>query len=276
MKNIISVLLAILPFFSQAQTIGNYLGDETLMYAETKQVNQFFRRFNNEEDKTGKKYSSTSQQYRDNRFRPDYINILFDRENKLITEELKASFINQVTDSENPQFLEFHGGEWFSEVVADFIWKGKSVKLSLFLQLEKENLGYKWVITNIYFKPFNDLLSEKKDDNQAQKFLHPMSHELDFMNLIKVFGDKKHLTDYAARDFEPDYLTLMIYEIKQNNLKFENISTVKFHFFQLDGWYFELSEFNRKGYNTGWLISNLTQVEEKHKNVLLKYILHQS
>ena len=35
--------------FSNAQNVGNYLGDEKFMYAETKQVNQFFRRFNCEE-----------------------------------------------------------------------------------------------------------------------------------------------------------------------------------------------------------------------------------
>jgi hypothetical protein len=50
---------------------------------------------------------------------------------------------------------------------------------------------------------------------------------------------------------------------------------VKFHFFQVDGWYFELSEFNRQGYNKGWLISTLMKITDKDKDVLMKFIYHE-
>ena len=84
-----------------------------------------------------------------------------------------------------------------------------------------------------------------------------MSHELDFMNLKKIFDDPDITVAYTNKDFQPDYLSLILYEIKKSNLKFNTVSQVKFHFFQLENWYFELSEFNRTGNNTGWLISNL-------------------
>jgi hypothetical protein len=43
----------------------------------------------------------------------------------------------------------------------------------------------------------------------------------------------------------------------------------------VDGWYFELSDFNRKGYNTGWLVSSLMKINKKEKDVLMKYIYHE-
>ena len=49
------------------------------------------------------------------------------------------------------------------------------------------------------------------------------------------------------------------------------------HFFQVAGWYFELSQFNRSGYNTGWLISNLVKVKnESEKNLLRKYVYYEA
>ena len=102
-----------------------------------------------------------------------------------------------------------------------------------------------------------------------------MSHEIDFMNLVRTFEDKTSLEQYLAWKYEPDYLTLFIYEFKKGNLKFNTITKVKFHFFQVDGWYFELSDFNRKGYNTGWLISSLAKVSKEQKDVMIKYIYHE-
>ena len=55
------------------------------------------------------------------------------------------------------------------------------------------------------------------------------------------------------------------------------VQEVKFHFFQIDGWYFELSQFNRPGDNTGWLISNLVKIKnESEKNLLRKYVYYET
>jgi hypothetical protein len=59
-------------------------------------------------------------------------------------------------------------------------------------------------------------------------------------------------------------------------MKFETIENVSFHFFQLNDWYFQLKEFNRPGYNTGWLISNLSKIPEDQKGMLLKYIYYEN
>jgi hypothetical protein len=257
----------------KAQEIGSYLGDERFFYAETKQINQFFRRFNAEEDLEGRRLYEGDEHYRHKSYRTSYINMLFDRENASITDTIKQQFIREVTEESSPAFLNYYGGRWFAEVDARFAYEGQSQTVVLFLQLEKENLGIKWVINNIYFYPFSEMYYT--DSSAMNKFLHPMSHELDFMNLVKVFQEPETVEYYFDESFRPDFKTLFLYELKKGNLKFETISAVSFHFFQLNDWYFQLKEFNRSGYNTGWLISNIARIPEDQKDMLLKYIYYE-
>jgi hypothetical protein len=84
------------------------------------------------------------------------------------------------------------------------------------------------------------------------------------------------IAQYASKKFVPDYLSVFLYEIKKGNLKFKSVSDVRFHFFQIKGWYFELSEFNRPGYNTGWLISNLVKLNSNaDQDLLRRYLYHE-
>ena len=52
---IIFVCISLMPAVVRSQAIGNYVEDETDLYTSTKQVNQFFRRFNGEEDMKGER-----------------------------------------------------------------------------------------------------------------------------------------------------------------------------------------------------------------------------
>lgn len=243
---------------------------EDKLYAQTKQVNQFFRRFNGEEDTDGNRLHQGDRDYRDFRLRQKYITLLFDAENGGISNDLKKDFIRFVADRREPVYLDFHSEDWFAEVNTVFSYKGRKQHITLYMNLQPERKGYEWVISDVAFSPFQELFH--KDTTAAKKFLHPMSHELDFMNLRKAFRSGEPEA-YTPHDFEPDYLTLFLYEIKRGNLRFETVVDVKFHFFQVDGWYFEISEFNRPGYNTGWLISNLVRVNnDNEKKALLNYI----
>jgi hypothetical protein len=267
-----SFILISIPGYSQS-SLGSITGDESELYAETKQVNQFFKRFNNEEDRFGIRYYPGDSLYRDNDFRNVYLNILFDLQNSTIKKQLKNDFIKDVTELESPIFLDFHGGLWFAEVASTFKYYGVSENLLLFLQLEDENLGSKWIITNVYFNKFLRNFYKGEEEVVDRSFLHPMSHELDFMTSYKAFKDNRYVEYYASQSFKPDYLTLLFYEIKMGNMSYENIGQLKFHFFQVDGWYFEVSYFNRSGNNSGWLISKLYKINEQDKEELIKFYL---
>ncbi len=257
----------------RGQRFGDYVSDESILYAQTKQVNQFFRRFNGEESLTGVRYYRGDKYFRDPDFRRRYLNGIFDQQNQAISDRQKRQFISDALSSTNPLFLDFHSAGWFAEVATVFNHNGKDVRVTLFLKLEQENLGYKWVINDVFYKPFTDLFSLEDDGKLI--FLHPMSHELDFMNLIKVFQDKEKIAKYAEKGYKPSYLTLLLYELKRGNMKFVTVENVKFHFFQISGWYFELSDQRRNGPNAGWLITALAPINEKEKELLLKYIYNE-
>ena len=271
---IIIILLFITSIHSvsgQVLSSSGRLVDDGRFAASTKQVNQFFRRFNAEESKEGDvSYYSDNENYRNRELRRSFINILFDNETSDIPVELKREFLNTVISETYPQFLHFHGGEWFAEASTVFSYGGKSQEVILFLKLQPEGLGYEWVIDNVNFEPFRTAF-DKPAGNQ-KKFLHPLSHELGFMNLRKAIQDDPKPESYTPKDFDPDYLTLFIFEIKKGNLKFETVKEVKYHFFQIDKWYFELSQFNRPGFNTGWLISNLVKLGDGDRDVIMDFI----
>ncbi|HTE29073.1 MAG TPA: hypothetical protein VK666_01775, partial [Chryseolinea sp.] len=180
----------------------------------------------------------------------------------------------EVLDKNQPVVLDFHGGNWFSEVNTTFIMNGKTETVTLFMELEKAQEGTKWVISNVHADMFDPYF--KRDTTKVGKFLHPMSHELDFMNLRKAFNYTDSISQFTVKRFIPDHLSIFLYEVKKGNLKFKTVEQVKFHFFQVKGWYFEISEFNRSGYNTGWLISNLVKLNnEGERNVLRKYLYYE-
>ena len=272
LKMIVPVLMLALCFKIDAQVIGN-LGDvqvdEREFYTMTKQMGQFINRFNYEEDQYGKKLYPKDKDYRNPNKRKDALALLFDLDNPRTSGTLRDYFIEDLTQKNN-QFMEFLGGDWFSEVSAKFKWKGQEVDISLIMALEKDGLGSKWVISNVFFSEFQKYFPQGELADREKHFLHPMSHELDFMNIYKIFNDPQIVEYYASTDYRPDYLTLFFYEIKQGNLKFDHVESVKFHVFQIKNWYFEVSWFNRSGYNSGWLISNLVYIKENEKEALLK------
>ena len=145
---LIFLSLALIAETSIAQsTLGSITDDEGDLYAQTKQLNQFFRRFNNEEDLQGNRSYPGDAEYRSANAREHYLNILFDKESTIMTKKLKKEFIEKVNNSDAPVFLDFHDDLWFAELAAYFQHNDSKESLMLFLQLEKENLGYKWVIT---------------------------------------------------------------------------------------------------------------------------------
>lgn len=264
-------LILFLSFPLQAQLVGD-MEDESKLYAQSKQVNQFFRRFNGEEDEKGNRYYPGDKQYRSDKLRKKYLGILFDESNQSISNALKTEFVGDVIEKPSSSILNFHGGNWFSEVQAAFTMNGKEVPVTLFMEIEKDRLGSKWVIQRVFADIFEPYFY--RDTTKTGKFLHPMSHELDFMNLRKAFSNKDSISQFTSKKFIPDHLSVFLYEVKKGNLKFKYVEQVKFHFFQLDGWYFEISQFNRPGYNTGWLISNLVKLNNDAEKTLLRKHLY--
>ena len=274
MRILLFFSLFLLTKHSLAQLVTD-MDDESRLYAESKQVNQFFRRFNGEEDEKGKRYYPGDKLYRSPKLRKKYLGILFDENNSGISNALKNQFVKDVLDKPESALLNLHGAGWFSEVHTTFTVDGKEQSVILFMELEKDHLGSKWVISKVHADLFEPYFV--RDTTKIGRFLHPMSHELDFMNLRKALANSDSVSQFTVKRFVPDHLSLFLYEIKKGNMKFQSVNEVKFHFFQIDGWYFELSDFNRPGYNTGWLMSGLVKLNNpSDKDLLRKHLQYET
>ena len=248
--------------------------DDGRFAASTKQLNQFFRRFNGEESVDGtNRFYPGDPLYRSIPLRKGFVSILFDNQTSTISSDLKNQFIQNVLSEVYPQYLVFHRPGWYAQVETEFFYKGKREKATLIMKIQAEGLGYEWVIDKVIFEPFKNLFN--KPVGNQKDFLHPLSHELGFMNLRRAFQDSDAPESFTPNTYEPDYLAIFLYEMKQNNLRFDTVTGLKFHFFQIDGWYFEVNQFNRPGFNTGWLISNLVRLAPGDKETILKYIYDQ-
>ncbi|MEQ8472384.1 MAG: hypothetical protein RIC35_14420 [Marinoscillum sp.] len=271
MRYTILLITLIISFTSVGQGLTDDMKDtEEKLIASTKQINQFLHRFNGEEDEKGDRYYPGNKKYRDTGLRKSYLPVLFDLETGYVPEALAKEFMRDVTDKREPKFLDFHDNEWLAEVTTVFNYKGKETSVLLYMKIQKQGQGYEWVIDDVAFDQFKRMFN--KDTSESKRFIHPMSHELDFMTFRKAFADEPNPEQFTARTFTPDYLTLFLYEIKRGNLKYKTVKNVKFHFFTIDNWYFELANFNRPGYNTGWLISNLVKLEPNQKQMMKDYI----
>ncbi len=253
-----------------SQTINEFTEDETIFYAMNKQVGQFVHRFNMEEDQIGKLLVKTDSRFHNNKLRKQILPGMFDKLNPRTAGNLKQYFISDVTNEDTPIYLNFLDRDWYAEVSATFTANGIDENIILFLTLEPENLGSKWILSNVYYRSLSKLFPKVDTGYQKKHFLHPQSHELDFMNLHKALENEYQIEYFASTNYQPDYLTLFFYLVKTGKLKFKQIDNVKFHFFQIKNWYFELSYYNRNSTNSGWLISNLIYVKEDDKKELIR------
>lgn len=237
-----------------------------------KQVNQFLRRFNNEESPKGEKYLREDPMYRNLDVRRMVIPMMFDKKNKQISDSAIMAFAVQVTHKNEPFFLEFHSSEWCAEVDVAIRMNNKPMMYTLYLTLQKEEVGYKWVITSAYSEDIEKSF-QRADSNSTTRFIHPMSHELGFMNLEKMIQDST-IAPYLNRAYQLDYLSIFLYEWYQKSIEFVSVRSTKFHFFQVPNWYFTLEYFNRNESNSGWLISSLKPIKDERKNELYQQIIH--
>jgi hypothetical protein len=246
---------------------------ENKLTAHTKQLGQFIRRFNGEEDKTGKRLYEGEKFYRDKVLRENYLSTLFDNNNITITNDSKKKFINYITEK-NLSFLDLHDDKWFAELSTTFKYKGKEETVTLYLKFEQKDLGWQWVISGVYSKSLVSFADRK--NLKAIDTLHPMSHEIDFMNLAKVFQKPESIVSYTRKDYQVDLLTVFITLVKQKQFEYVSTEALKYNFFQIDNYYFQVSEFTRDELNAGWLISNLISIPEGEKEQFIKLIRHEN
>ncbi|MDA1268459.1 MAG: hypothetical protein O2829_05130, partial [Bacteroidetes bacterium] len=137
------------------------LKDDGRFAASTKQMNQFFKRFNGEESINGeKRFYPGDSLYQNEKLRKGFVSVLFDNQSSGISQELKANFISSILSPNYPQYLVFHKPGWIAEVDAVFSYKGKKENLTFIMKIQPEGLGYEWVVDQVIFEPFKNLFNK--------------------------------------------------------------------------------------------------------------------
>lgn len=254
---------------SIAAQIGVDLEREQQLQAATKQINQFFRRFNGEEGPDGNRYYPTDPMYRAHAVRLAYLPQLFDKQSS-IADSLKQAFIQRVTSGEKEVFLSLHEGLFLAEVHTSFVLGGQPEPVILYLKLQEEQVGSKWVITGAYAPYYQQLFEEDTLSGSPEgPFLHPLSHELEFMNLRRAFEHPERMASYLAESYTVDHLSFLLLELKRGKAYFKTVTDVSFHSSQVPGWYFRIKQLHRADRNSGWLIQHLARVSGQHSPIKL-------
>jgi len=250
------ILLAICIFSNSifAQSLKDGFNEEFLKM-RVKQLDEFVKRFNYETDIEGNPIADRNNVQK----RKGYIISLFDYElliNKSNDSLQKYNqFLDAVANPNAPVFLNYHDSNWYAVADCKVKLNGKLTKLRLVLQTEKDKKQNEhWVIRSVR-ADFLSLQPKKVDDS---KFISPVSHELNFMDLHKITTEERaNIVHYAPEDFQVDERNVFFYLIKTGQLQIEHVERIVYHFLQVPGFIFTVQHIERDSNNVGWLTSNL-------------------
>ena len=245
-----------------AQFPSQITKNEELNFAlEVKQIDEFIERFNYQENTLLLEYVAENYPGKD-LDRVSLLRSLFNQTNVDWDSALVEKFVKQMTNPLRPEVIDFMEDNWYAAVECSVIFKGKVHTPTLILQIQQErDLSSKWIIRAVDA----DFLHFPPKSN-PEHFLNPISHSTDFMGLSKAMRNKGHLPDYAYGDFQPDLLSVYLYEVMRGNIQFIQVNTITYHFLQVEGWIFQVRRHLRNSRNSGWLIDKLIVADRVYKN----------
>jgi len=264
------IIFIFILFFNQvlkSQFTNNKQIREKFNY-EIIQLDEFIDRFNFDNDTKLLKYLANN--YPDISIeRKGFLITLFDNFDIDYHESLIKTFIDFVCDSANPQYLNFYNNGWYAEVncIMELNQRVDTGKIILKNQFNNDSSS-KWVITGVNSDIL--VLPESKD---TMKIITPVSHGTDFITLYDVFKDGANIQNYIVDDYPIDELTYFMTLIHYNKIKLKQVNKVTYHFLQIPGWAFTIDYYNRKELNSGWLISELSQMNNVDKENYVKEVL---
>lgn len=186
-------------------------------------------------------------------------------------------FVSDVTNKNNPIFLDFYGNDWYAEISCKFRYRSSSIIIPIVLKIEvTENKGSKWMIVAIGRSRLrsNITISEMTQSKIKTKCLSPTSHATNFVSLRRAFDDKENLSNYFDNSyFRRSNMSGFYNAVLNREIEFQHVIKIKYHFLLADKWIFTVEDFNREALNSGWLINQMQKVSasgmENYRNKLL-------
>lgn len=240
-------------------------------YLNVKQFNEFVDRFNYKTDFLGNIIDSI---FKSKVSREKYLELLFNNEDpRLVLSndnysdnyvKLKKEFIQEVVS--NNYFIDKYSIEIIAEAKSLVSYKNRSQEISVYLNQEIVNDGVKWVILSI----IADFLNVLKQDTILLRFIPPTSNETNFISLKRVFDDNNFQHYYFYNGFSYDPISTFLFAVNTDLVKFQYVNEIVYHIFNVNGWQLKIKEFNRATENSGWLIDDISRMENSFEEFLEK------
>ena len=255
--------------FSQTLTTGtgrNY-------YLNVKQFNEFVDRFNYKTDFLGNTIDSI---FESKISREKYLELLFNNEDTRLVPgndkysdnyvKLMKEFVQEVVS--DSYLIDKYSIEIVAEAKSLVTYKNKSQDISVYLNQEVINDGVKWVILSVNA----DFLNVLKQDTVLLRFIPPTSNETNFISLKRVFDDKNFQHYYLYNRFSYDPLSTFLFAVNTGLVRFQYVNEIVYHIFDVNGWQLTIKEFNRATENSGWLIDDISRMENSFEELLEELI----
>ena len=260
----IAVMLVAMSSIRAQQVIGGLL-NENLYNTRVKLVDEFFERFNGKAFRPDINASAEDANMK---------NLLLLFNGKMFKSFQDSAFIEAKTFAQkvihDSIHISYRDSTWIARARCHGTFKGTPVDFTLYLNTEnrRENL-YKWVIA----KAEGDIFSLSPSQSKETIMLMPDDHETNFMSLHRITTEKDdYILNYGQKGCAVDPTSVFYAYVYAGILDIEYVDQLDFMFFQVQGYKFTISHFERENFNAGWLISSLDKITEEDKWQFLKYI----
>lgn len=247
---------------------------------QVKQIDEFMDRFNNADYTPIRRYLK-DQYAMEEVNRLDLLKSLFDFENKAWKQEEVVKFLQDVTQTMNPPYLDFYDKDWYAKLDCSGEFQGKQENffLVLSIQVNPETGGSKWIINSVdaaFLQPLDTskLAFAIDDQYDVSRSLNPASFGTDFMVLVDALADTANFENYLSQDKVSPSLLSFFDKLYQRQLIFKQVNDITYHFLQIPEWVFQVEDFPRQTTNSGWLISKLIPASDEEKEAYRKTILY--
>ena len=159
--------------------------------------------------------------------------------------------------------LNYTDSLWFAKARCLATFNNKETELTIWLNVEKrtEDMS-KWVIARAEGEALKMIPPKTKHDFM----LLPNDHETNFISLHRMTKDTpKQSLRFVRKDFSIDETSVFFALINMGQLRIEFVTDLQFIFYQVPGYRFSISYYEREKQNCGWLISSFEKVSESDK-----------
>ncbi len=247
---------------------------------QVKQIDEFIDRFNNADYTPLRRYLKEQYQMEEVE-RVALLQSLFNFESQAWNKREVMRFLEDVTQSSDPPYLDFYDKDWYAvlDCVGDFQKEKKKFTLVLSIKLNERTGAAKWIINGVQadFLPAVDstlLVSSLNNPSKSAQSINPASFGTDFMALVDALADTASFGNYLNRKEISPPLLAFFEQLYQRKLIFRQVSHITYHFLQVPGWIFQVEDYPRQTTNSGWLISKIIPATHQDKKDYRKATLH--